>query len=157
MPPHQPRQPGSSEMTLTINQPCLEFTELGLTTMAAASARSKFCCQQKHVSQVPTWEKGDAPEGVESTWSAGAAWTLPIPSSLLSPGVWTHPTHRPLSHIRRGLLEVEIHPGNSHPHTQGKDSELPRWDGRGDLAQDGAPVLPFCSFGQRARGLSGGS
>ena len=103
-------------MTLTINQPCLEVTELGLTTMAAASARSKFCCQQKHVSQVPTWEKGDAPEGVESTWSAGAAWTLPIPSSLLSPGVWTHPAHRLLSHIRRGLLEAEI-PQETHIHT----------------------------------------
>ena len=144
-------------MTLTISQPCLEFTELGLTSMAAASVCSKFCCQQKHVSaQVPTLD-GDAPECVGSSWEASAAWTLPIPPSLLSPGVWTHPTHRPLSHIRRGLLEVEIHPGNSHPHTQGKDSELPRWDGRGDLAQDGAPVLPFCSFGQRARGLSGGS
>ena len=95
-------------MTLIVSQPCLEFTELGLTSTVAASARLKFCCQQKHVSaQVPTLD-GDAPEGVGSSWEASAAWTLPIPPSLLSPGVWTHPAHRLLSHICRGLLEAEI-------------------------------------------------
>ena len=95
-------------MTLIVSQPCLEFTELGLTSMVAASARLKFCCQQKHVSaQVPTLD-GDAPECVGSSWEASAAWTLPIPPSLLSPGVWTHPAHRLLSQIRTGLLEAEI-------------------------------------------------
>ena len=95
-------------MTLTISQPCLESTELCLTSMVAASARLKFCCQQKHVSaQVPTLD-GDAPECVGSSWEASAAWTLPIPPSLLSPGVWTHPAHRLLSQIRTGLLEAEI-------------------------------------------------
>ena len=104
-------------MTLTITQHCLESTELGLTCMAAASACSKFCCQQKHVSvQVLTLDEGDAPERVGSSWAAGAAWTLPIPHSLLSPGVWTHPAHRLLSHIRRGLLEAEI-PQETHIHT----------------------------------------
>ena len=99
-PPHWPHQLGSSEMTLTDSQPCLEFTDLGLTSMVAASACSKFCCQQKHVSaQVPTLDEGDAPEGVGSSWAAGASWTLPILPSLLSPGVWTHPAHRLLSHI----------------------------------------------------------
>ena len=48
-PPHWPHQLGSSEMTLTDSQPCLEFTDLGLTSMVAASACSKFCCQQKRV------------------------------------------------------------------------------------------------------------
>ena len=48
-PPHRPHQLGSSEMTLTDSQPCLEFTDLGLTSMVAASACSKFCCQQKRV------------------------------------------------------------------------------------------------------------
>ena len=87
-------------MTLTDSQPCLEFTDLGLTSMVAASACSKFCCQQKHVSaQVPTLDEGDAPEGVGSSWAAGASWTFPILPSLLSPGVWTHPAHRLLSHI----------------------------------------------------------
>ena len=33
---------------------------------------------------------------------------LPILPSLVSPGVWTHPAHRLVSHIRRGLLEAEI-------------------------------------------------
>ena len=96
-------------MTPTITQHCLESTELGLTCMAAASACSKFCCQKKHVSaQVPTLDEGDTPKGVESSWAASAAWTLPIPPSLVSPGVWTHPAHRLVSHIRRGLLEAEI-------------------------------------------------
>ena len=96
-------------MTLTISQPCLESTELGLTIMAAASAHWKFCCQQKHVSaQVPTLDEGETPEGVGSSWAAGAALILPILPSLVSPGVWTHPAHRLLSHICRGLLEAEI-------------------------------------------------
>ena len=61
-------------MTLTISQPCLESTELCLTSMVAASACLKFCCQQKHVSaQVPTLDEGDAPEAVGSSWAAGAA------------------------------------------------------------------------------------
>ena len=55
-----------------------------------------------------TLDEGDAPEGVRSSWAAGAAWILPIPLSLLSPGVWIHPTHRLLSHIRSVLLESEI-------------------------------------------------
>ena len=56
-------------MTVTVSQPCLEFTELGLNSMAAASARSNFCSQQKHVSaQVPTLDEGDPPEGMGSSW-----------------------------------------------------------------------------------------
>ena len=92
-------------MTLTISQPCLEFTEMDPTSMVAASARSKCCCQQKHVSvQVLTLDEGDAPERVGSSWAAGASWTFPILPSLLSPGVWTHPAHRLLSHIRGACL-----------------------------------------------------
>ena len=81
-------------MTQTISQRCLDFTELGQTSMVSASARSKFCCQQKHVSaQALTLDKGDAPEGVGSFWAVGAVWTLPILSSLLSPRCGhTHPT-----------------------------------------------------------------
>ena len=42
-------------MTVTISQARLEFTELSMTSMAAASARLNFCSQEKHVSaQVPT-------------------------------------------------------------------------------------------------------
>ena len=75
-------------MTQTISQRCLDFTELGQTSMVSASARSKFCCQQKHGSaQVPTLDEVDAPAGVESSWAAGAAWTFPITPSLVSPGV----------------------------------------------------------------------
>ena len=45
-------------MTHTISQPCLEFTELCLTSVVTVSACLKFCCQQKHVSaQVPPWMK----------------------------------------------------------------------------------------------------
>ena len=109
MTPHWPHRQGSSEMTLTISQPCLEFTEMDPTSMVAASARSKCCCQQKHVSvQVLTLDEGDAPERVGSSWAAGAAWILPILHSLLTPGVWTHPAHRLLIHIHRGLLESDI-------------------------------------------------
>ena len=66
-------------MTLIVSQPCLEFTELGLTSTVAASARLKFCCQQKHVSAlVPILDKGDTLEDVGSSWEACAAWTLTI-------------------------------------------------------------------------------
>ena len=66
-PPHQPDPVGSSAMTVTVSQPCLEFSKLGLASMAAASACSNFCSQQRHVSaQVPTQEEGDPPEGVRS-------------------------------------------------------------------------------------------
>ena len=96
-------------MTLTLSQPWLEFPELGLTSMAAVSAHSIFCCQQKHVSaQVRTLDEGDPPEGMEPSWAAGAAWILPILHSLLTPGVWTHPAHRLLIHIHWGLLESDI-------------------------------------------------
>ena len=92
--------------------------------MAAASACSKLCCQQKHVSaQVPTLDEGDTPKGVESSCAASAAWTLPIPPSLVSPGVWTYPAHRLVSHICSSLPEAEIPqetPMNTHrERTQG--------------------------------------
>ena len=49
-------------MTVTASQPFLEYTELGLTSMAAASACSNFCSQNKHVyAQVPTRDKGEPP------------------------------------------------------------------------------------------------
>ena len=89
VPPHWPHPVGSSDMTLTVSQPCLEITELGLTSMAAASAHSNFCShnKQRRVSaQICTQDEGDPPEGVRSACAAGAAWTLPIPPSLLSPG-----------------------------------------------------------------------
>ena len=40
----------------------------------------------------------------------------PIPPSLVSPGVWTHPAHRLVSHIRSSLLEAEI-PQETPMHT----------------------------------------
>ena len=107
MTPHRPDPVGSSAVTVTVSQPCLEFTERGLASMAAASAHSNFCSQneQRHMSaQTPTREVGDPPEGVRSAWVAGAAWSLPIPPSLLSPGLWTHLAHRLLTHICLGLL-----------------------------------------------------
>ena len=78
--------------------------------MAAASAHSNFCShnEQRRVSaQIPTQDEGDSPEGVRSAWVAGTAWTLPILPSLLSPGVWTYPAHRLLTHICLGLLETD--------------------------------------------------
>ena len=136
-------------MTLTVGQPCLEFTEMGLTSMAAASACSKFCCQQKHVSaQVPTLDEGDTPKGVESSCAASAAWTLPIPPSLVSPGVWTHPAHKLVSHIRSSLLEAEIPPEtpmNTHrERTQG----YPGGMGEGTWPGLELPRLPFFSSGK---------
>ena len=140
-------------MTLTISQPYFEFTELGLNSMAAASSHSNFCAQQKHVSaQVPTLDEGNPPEGMGSSWAASTAWTLPIPPRLLSLGVGTHPAPRLLTHICLGLHDADI-PQETPPHT-GKGLRLPGKDGRGDLAWPGAPVLTFCSFRQRARGLS---
>ena len=45
-------------MTVTISKPFLEYTELGLTSMAVASACSNLCSQKKHVcAQVPTRDK----------------------------------------------------------------------------------------------------
>ena len=110
VPPHWPHPVGSSDMTLTISQPCLEITELGLTSMAAASAHSNFCShnKQRRVSaQICTQDEGDPPEGVRSACIAGAAWTLPILPSLLSPGVWTQPAHRLLTHNCMDLLEAD--------------------------------------------------
>ena len=49
----------------------------------------------------------------------------------------------------------QTYPKKTHLDSQGKDSGLPRWDTRGGLARPGAPVLPFCSFGQRTIVLSG--
>ena len=81
-------------MTLTVSQLCLESTELGLTSIAAAFARLKFCCQQKHVSaQVPTLDEGDTLEGVGSSWTAGAALILPILPSLGTPSPQTCEPH----------------------------------------------------------------
>ena len=107
-PPHQPDPVGSSAMTVTVSQPCLGFSKLGLASMAAASAHSNFCSQQRCVSaQIPTPDEGDPPESMRSAWAAGAAWILPIPPSLLSPGVWTQPAHRLLTHICIGLPEAD--------------------------------------------------
>lgn len=47
-------------MTVTVSQACLVFSELGLASMAAASAHLNICSQQRCVSsQTPTWEEGD--------------------------------------------------------------------------------------------------
>ena len=107
-PLHRPHPLGNSAMIVTVSQPCLEFSKLGLASMAAASARSNFCFQQRHVSaQIPTREEGDPPEGVRPAWAASTAWTLPIPPSQLSPGVWTQAAHGLLTHIRLVLLEAD--------------------------------------------------
>ena len=95
-------------------------------------------------------------EGVRLAWAAGAGWTLPIPPCPLSPGVWTHPAHRLVTHMCLGLLEADIPRENPSPDSQRKDSVLAGWDGRGGLARPGPPVFPFCSFGQKARCLSPG-
>ena len=34
-------------MTVTISQPCLEFSKLGLASVATASAHSNFCSHNK--------------------------------------------------------------------------------------------------------------
>ena len=144
-------------MTLTVGQPCLEFTEMGLTSMAAASACSKFCCQQKHVSvQVLTLEEGDAPECLGSSWAASAAWTLPIPPSLVSPGVWTYPAHRLVSHICSSLPEAEI-PQETPMHTHRERTQgYP--GGMGQGTWPGLELPCYLSvFRQRARSLSGGA
>ena len=62
--PHRPDPVGSSAVTVTVSQPCLEFTELGLASMAAASAHSNFCSQNKQrrmSAQTPTREVRDPP------------------------------------------------------------------------------------------------
>ena len=96
-PPHQPYLVGSSEMTVTVSQPCLEFTELGLAVWllllparTSASGMSRNAC----VLSYPTGRMETPPEGVRSAGAAGAAWTLLSPPSLLSPGVWITPAHR---------------------------------------------------------------
>ena len=64
MTPHRPDPVGSSAVTVTVSQPCLEFTELGLASMAAASAHSNFCSQNKQrrmSAQTPTREVRDTP------------------------------------------------------------------------------------------------
>ena len=159
-PPHWPHQLGSSEMTPTITQHCLESTELGLTIMAAASACSKFCWQQKHVSaQVPTLDEG-APL---RAWSLPGQPVLPglSPSrpacSPLGCGHSQPPSPQASDPHRPRLARGRHTPRSPHPHRQGKDSGFPGWDGRGDTARPGAPVLPFRSFAKRATGLSGAS
>ena len=82
-------------MTLTISPPCLESTEFLL------SAETCLLRYLPWTKETPLREWG-------SSWAAGAALILPILPSLVSPGVWTHPAHRLVSHIRRGLLEAEI-------------------------------------------------
>ena len=118
-------------MTVTISQPCLEFSKLGLASMAAPSAHSNICSQQRCVSaQIPTPDEGDPPESVRSAWAAGAAWTLPIPPSLLSPGVWTHPAH-----IRLGLLEADT-PLETPVHTH-RERTQGYLGGTGEVARPG--------------------
>ena len=69
--------------------------------------------------QICTQDEGDPPEGVRSAWADGAAWTLPILPSLLSPGVWTQPAHSLLTHICLDLLEADI-PLETSIHITGK-------------------------------------
>ena len=135
-PPHQPDPVGSSAMTVTVSQPCLEFSKLGLASMAAASAHSNFCSQQRRVSvQIPTQDEGDPPESMRSAWATGAAWTLSIPPSLLSPGVWTQPAHRLLTHIRLGLLVADT-PRETPIHTHRERTQgYP--GGMGEVARSG--------------------
>ena len=77
-------------MTLIVSQPCLEFTELGLNSMAAASALWNFCFQQKHVSvQVPTLDEGDPPEGMGSSWQPALPGLSPSRPAC-SPLGWGH-------------------------------------------------------------------
>ena len=154
--PHRPHRLGSSEMTMTISQPCLEFTELGLTTMAAPSAHSKFCCQQKDVfAQAPTLDEVDAPECMGSSWAASASWTLPIPLSLLCPGLWTHPAHRLLSHICRGMLDAELPQEMPSTHS-GKGLSVTRvgWERGPSLGWSSS--VTFLFLRAKGRGLLGG-
>ena len=59
-PPRRPHPVGSSAMTVTVSQACLVFSELGLASMAVASAHLNLCSQQRRVSaQIPTREEGD--------------------------------------------------------------------------------------------------
>ena len=156
-PPHWPHQLESSEMTHTISQPCLEFTELGLTTMAAPSAHSKFCCQQKDVfAQAPTLDEVDAPECMGSSWAASASWTLPILPSLLSPGVWTHPAHRLLSHIAGACLR-QTYPRTPPSIHTGKELRVPQvgWErGPGPGCSSHVTFLFLQEKGQRPLGCS---
>ena len=64
-PPHRPHPVRSSAMTVTVSQACLEFSELGLASMAAASAHSTFCSQneQRRVSGQITPRRKKTPLG----------------------------------------------------------------------------------------------
>lgn len=124
---------------------------------------TNFCShnKQRRVSapQIPTQDEGDSPEGVRSAQAAGTAWTLPILPSLLSPGVWTYPAHRLLTHIRLGLLEADT-PRETPSTLTGKGLRV-IWLGseRGPAAPPGAPVVTFLLLwakGQRPLGGGGG-
>ena len=102
--------------------------------MTAASAHSNFSqSEQRRMSaQTPTRE-GPPPESMRSAWAAGAAWILPIPPSLLSPGVWTQPAHRLLTHICLGLLVADT-PRETPIHTHRERTQgYP--GGMGEVAQ----------------------
>ena len=82
-------------MTLPISQPCLESSELGLTSMVAASARLKFCCLRNMcLLRYPPWTK----EMPLRAWGLPGQQVLPGPSP--SCPAWsplgcghTHPTN----------------------------------------------------------------
>ena len=141
-------------MTLTISQPCLEFTELGLTRLLLPAQNS---AASRNVSaQVPTLDEGDAPEGVGSSWAAGASWTLPILPSLLSPGVWTHPAHRLLSHIAGACLR-QTYPRTPPSIHTGKELRVPQvgWErGPGPGCSSHVTFLFLQEKGQRPLGCS---
>ena len=105
--------------------------------------------------QVPTLDEGDTLEGVGSSWTAGAALILPILPSLVSPGVWTHPAHRLVSHIRRGLLEAEINQ-EIPMHTQKERTQgYPSGIGEGTWPRMELPCYISVPLGKGQRPLGG--
>ena len=159
-------------MTLTVSQPCLDFTELGLTSTAAASAHLKFCCQEKHVSaRVPTLDRGDpslpspasppppTPRAPGVFLGSRGCLDSPHPAQPALPwGVDTpsHPAHRRLTHVGRGLLEADI-PGEALIHTDTERTQgYPGGTGEGTWPGLGLPCylsVPSRKGPQASRGL----
>ena len=163
-------------MTLTVSQPCLDFTELGLTSTAAASAHLKFCCRQKHVSaRVPTLDRGDPslpspppppppphppPPRARGVF-LGSRCCLDSPHRAHPALPWgvdtaSHPAHRLLTHIGRGLLEADI-PREALIHTDRERTQgSPGGMGEGTWPGLGLPCylsVPSRKGPQASRGL----
>ena len=121
-PPHRPHLVGSSAMTVTVSQACLVFSELGLASMAAASAHLNFCSQQRRVpAQIPTQEEGDTfcPDLLASETP------MPFHLGLVSHGVCALRLPKGRIQYRADLAQNGAETGLDGLWDLGKDTPLP--------------------------------